>query len=92
LPPHFIPPVPESPLPQEHRYKLRMRCSECLTDSYPVAMFGVRRISAVEVTQRVTEFAYRLELPCHSCGGLSSRLISFFPDRTKDERNVSYSS
>jgi hypothetical protein len=69
-----------------------MRCAECLTDYYPVAMFGVRRLSAVEVSQRVTEFAYRLEVPCRSCGCLTSRLVSFFSDRTKDEQNVSYRS
>jgi hypothetical protein len=79
LPPYFVPPVPESPLPKEHRYKLRMRCANCLTDSYPVACLGVKRLSAVEVARRVVEFADRLEMPCPSCESLSSQLVSFFP-------------
>ena len=87
----FIPPRPASPLPQEHRYKLHMRCVDCLTDSYPVATFGMRRLSSLEISQRVQEFAYRLEMACANCGSCSPRLVSFFPDRTKDERNARYS-
>lgn len=77
---HFTPPTPESPLPKEHRYKLRMRCSNCLMDSYPVACMGVRRLSATEVSQRVLEFAERLERPCPTCESTAYRLVSYFPD------------
>lgn len=88
---HFIPPTPESPLPREHRYKLRMRCSNCLTDTYPVACMGVRRLSTVEVSRRVLEFAERIERPCPTCESITYRLISFFPDRSEDQNYVSHS-
>jgi hypothetical protein len=84
LPPQFIPPVPESPLPKEHSYKLQMRCPDCLSDSYPIACFGLKRLSTIEVRHRVVEFAGRLEMPCRVCDGVSSVLVCFFPAKPRE--------
>jgi len=81
--PSFLPPVPESPLPQEHEYKLQIRCLNCLSESYPVVCLGMKRLSPAEVRRRVFECVERLEIPCRQCEGMSSALISFFPAKPK---------
>ncbi len=62
----------------------------CLTDSYPVACMGVRRLSDGEVSRRVFEFAERIGRPCPTCESASYRLISYFPE-TEDRSHASRS-
>lgn len=79
---HFIPPAPPTPLPQEHRYKLHRRCRNCLTDTYPVVCLGTKRLTQVQASRAVIAMAERLERPCHHCGSLEARLVSFFSLKT----------
>lgn len=85
--PHFTPSFPPSPLLIEHRYKLQLRCPDCLSDSYPVACFGMKRLTAVQVRSKVLEFAERLQKPCQVCDGFSSVLVCFFPHLPREPQH-----
>lgn len=81
MPGSYVLPTLQSPLPQERRYKLQMRCRSCLTDSYPIACLGMKRLTPREVDGRVLEFARRLRITCPACEQAYPRLVAYFPVR-----------
>ncbi len=74
----YVAPSQAHPLPAEHRYRLRMRCLGCQDDVLPAINLGVRRLTRVEVDQKVKHMAKHIQPVYPHCEGTAFRLVNFF--------------
>jgi hypothetical protein len=68
-----------NPLPRELRFKLQVRCLNCLRETFPVVNLAMRRMSAGQVDSAIQRVTENMTFECEGCGGQGAILAGYKP-------------